>query len=628
MDDVKGDPMPDDLDDIDVDFDLMSTRISDLSKAESRPDEFTVPEELEPDAIDWDDFNWVSPLLEVQQWLHFDNEVSVSSDLSTTIRNLFEALTDEDAADNYAIESGQPKISSKGWACIDNRLGQATQHMQEYCTQIEAGVDSSRAYSDWSDSWGEKSGSSTLGRIEATTSSYPISEFVAFAERNHLVLNPPYQRNDVWSVGQSQELVDSILRGIPLPSVILNKISSERIEIVDGKQRITAILRFMGLHPKALKYVNEVCQDCDDTDEMRDLYKSDFPAWKKRMKPHHEITSKVVKKHFLPYPLRRIDDENDELRIKGLGISGKLYYCQIKEVEIEVGSTVENIELLFTRISKYRIPIIEFNNTDLDQIALVFNRYNSQGVKLNAEEIRNAKFHDVDLCAMLLALSEKNCGDKEKIESFTSDQQGTIPMVLNKLGFKDNRFVRTKYACWVASLLAQQPNLKKKTLTTPSPKIHIDSLFHSIEHNSSHPLHERDKAKEFSGVLIDGIHLLWSIHGDMGWPEEYTSKRGTGAWEALPLVSSWLACSIAINSGFSLSGSDAGALTKKIRDIAAQILPPDKQQSKTQWEYFASTTLALLDAFDLTDASANLISKLNYSCLETFEQLSPAVAKP
>jgi hypothetical protein len=630
MDDVKGDPMPDDLDDIDVDFDLMSTRISDLSKAESRPDEFTVPEELEPDAIDWDDFNWVSPLLEVQQWLHFDNEVSVSSDLSKTIRDLFEALTDEDAADNYSIESGQPEISSKGWAYIDNRLGQATQHMQEYCLQIDNGLAKAKAVEDWSDAWDSDIRGPRISAIEinAKTDTWSITKFSYQTKRDRLNFCPPYQRNDVWSVGHSQQLIDSVLRGIPLPSVILNKSDKGELEIVDGKQRLTAIFRFMGMHPKAIEFVKKV----SPTKVIEDLFHSDFPAWKKEMTKIQPITSREVKEHFLPFPLKRLENPDDPLAKKGLGCSGNRYYCQIKEVKVEIGSEIECIEEVFTQESTYKIPVILYQQTELDQIALVFNRYNTQGVKLNAEEIRNAKFHDVDLCAMLLALSEENCGDKELIESFTSDQQGTIPMVLYKLGFKDNRFVRTKYACWVASLLAQQPNLKKGTLTTPSPKIHIDSLFHSIENNSAHPLHAQDKAKEFSGVLIDGIRLLKSIHDDDGWPEEYTSKRGNGSWDALPLVSSWLACSIAINSGFSLPGSDVGALTKKIRDTAEQILPPDKQQSKTQWEYFASTTLALLDAFDLTNASANLESKLNYSCLETFETLldksSPAVAKP
>ena len=49
-------------------------------------------------------------------------------------------------------------------------------------------------------------------------------------------------------------LIESILRGIPLPSIILARGSgNQRFQIVDGKQRLTAILRFMGAHPEGLQ---------------------------------------------------------------------------------------------------------------------------------------------------------------------------------------------------------------------------------------------------------------------------------------------------------------------------------------------------------------------------------------
>lgn len=622
--------MPVGLDVGDVDFDLMSNRISDLSKAESRPDESTVPEELEPDAIDWDDFNWLSPLLEVQQWLHFDNEVSVSSDLSKTIGDLFEALTDEDAADNYAIESGKPKISSIGWVCIDNRLGQATQHMQEYCKQIDSGLAKAKAVEEWSDAWDSDIRGSRISaiKINAKTDTWSITKFTYETKRDRLDFCPPYQRNDVWSVGHSQQLIDSVLRGIPLPSVILNKSAIGNLEIVDGKQRLTAIFRFMGMHPKAIEFVKKV----SPTQEIEDLFRSDFPAWKKEMKKIHPITSLEVKEHFLPFPLKRLENADDPLAKKGLGCSGKRYYCQIKEVKVEIGSETECIEEVFTQESTYKIPVILYQQTELDQIAQVFNRYNNQGMKLNAEEIRNAKFHDVDLCAMLLALSEVGCGNKGLIASFTPNQQAAIPEVLHvSCLLQDKRFVLTKYACWVASILAQKPSLKKGNLTTPSPKIHIDSLFQSIKDDSTHFLSGLGKAKEFSLALIQGIRLLDSIRLEGGWPAKYSSKRNNRRWDALPLVSSWLACTIASYSGFSLPGGDAGPLARKIKDISKGLEHEEKQQSVTQWRYIAKTTLALLDAFDLTDASADLKSKLDYSCLETFETLlaplSSAVAK-
>ena len=49
-------------------------------------------------------------------------------------------------------------------------------------------------------------------------------------------------------------LIESILRGIPLPSIIiLEQVDADRVtsyEVVDGKQRLTSILRFIGCHPR------------------------------------------------------------------------------------------------------------------------------------------------------------------------------------------------------------------------------------------------------------------------------------------------------------------------------------------------------------------------------------------
>lgn len=63
-------------------------------------------------------------------------------------------------------------------------------------------------------------------------------------------LNPPYQRTPVWSVRQQQLLIDSILRGYPIPPIFLKwrtrTDSSEKpwYDVVDGQQRIRALQSF------------------------------------------------------------------------------------------------------------------------------------------------------------------------------------------------------------------------------------------------------------------------------------------------------------------------------------------------------------------------------------------------
>ena len=63
---------------------------------------------------------------------------------------------------------------------------------------------------------------------------------------NHLDLNPPYQRGDVWGTVRRRNLIRSIMLGIPVPSIIINDRFSagwgDHIAVIDGKQRITTIL--------------------------------------------------------------------------------------------------------------------------------------------------------------------------------------------------------------------------------------------------------------------------------------------------------------------------------------------------------------------------------------------------
>lgn len=64
-------------------------------------------------------------------------------------------------------------------------------------------------------------------------------------ERKELVIDPDFQRNDVWSPKQSAELVESILMGIPIPTIYLFEMKDGSKQVVDGRQRISAILNFL-----------------------------------------------------------------------------------------------------------------------------------------------------------------------------------------------------------------------------------------------------------------------------------------------------------------------------------------------------------------------------------------------
>ena len=64
-------------------------------------------------------------------------------------------------------------------------------------------------------------------------------------DRKELIIDPDFQRGNVWAKKQGAELVESILMGIPIPVMYLFEMRDGNKQIVDGRQRITAILAFL-----------------------------------------------------------------------------------------------------------------------------------------------------------------------------------------------------------------------------------------------------------------------------------------------------------------------------------------------------------------------------------------------
>lgn len=82
------------------------------------------------------------------------------------------------------------------------------------------------------------------------TRNYSVRDFEEWSERDELVLTPKFQRRDVWSPKARSYLIDTILRGKPIPKLYMrqnvNPTTRRTIrEIVDGQQRLKTVLSFI-----------------------------------------------------------------------------------------------------------------------------------------------------------------------------------------------------------------------------------------------------------------------------------------------------------------------------------------------------------------------------------------------
>jgi hypothetical protein len=72
-----------------------------------------------------------------------------------------------------------------------------------------------------------------------------VESIVNKIKRGQIKLEAEFQRGEVWSPSKRKKMVDTILRGWPIPPVIFLKLKDEEFEILDGLQRITTINDFV-----------------------------------------------------------------------------------------------------------------------------------------------------------------------------------------------------------------------------------------------------------------------------------------------------------------------------------------------------------------------------------------------
>jgi hypothetical protein len=81
-------------------------------------------------------------------------------------------------------------------------------------------------------------------------SEYPVDDFREWSQNGALILQPKFQRRDVWIPKAKSFLIDTILRGLPIPPLYLrwsidNQTERAVREVVDGQQRVRTVLAFM-----------------------------------------------------------------------------------------------------------------------------------------------------------------------------------------------------------------------------------------------------------------------------------------------------------------------------------------------------------------------------------------------
>lgn len=74
---------------------------------------------------------------------------------------------------------------------------------------------------------------------------FPLSTLREMVDEGDIVPNPDYQRDYVYNDKQASKLVESVLLGIPIPTIYLCQEEDNSYSVIDGQQRITSLVKYL-----------------------------------------------------------------------------------------------------------------------------------------------------------------------------------------------------------------------------------------------------------------------------------------------------------------------------------------------------------------------------------------------
>jgi hypothetical protein len=209
----------------------------------------------------------------------------------------------------------------------------------------------------------EEAGSDALAQlsedISFTPSDLALESVLARIHRRQLIISPEWQRSYVWKSKRKKRFIESLLIHLPIPSILTWFDSKSKKEfVIDGRQRLETLVRF-----------------CSTREQLEQLQIDDrpfktFTASEPLFAPNRQL-SEVANKRFEQFPQAWKD---------------QLY--------------------------RQTFRIIQFDRLTRGQLYQVFERYNTGGVQLQAQEIRNAIYQNTPLHRHLWNLAREYADPK------------------------------------------------------------------------------------------------------------------------------------------------------------------------------------------------------------------------
>ena len=214
--------------------------------------------------------------------------------------------------------------------------------------------------SEWFDDYAEDKDELQIEEYEITASpnDFNVMTLNSFVDSG-VVRIPGFQRNFVWDLGRASKLIESLLLGLPVPQLFLYEESRNNFLVIDGQQRLMSIYYFIKKRfPRKDKRIH-----------LRRIFNQEGSI------PDNILDEDQYFQPFNLYLPERLPNRRNKL--KGLN------YATLGDYKTQFDlRPIRNI------IVKQNVP-----SDDDSSIYEVFNRLNTGGVNLRAQEIRTSMYH-------------------------------------------------------------------------------------------------------------------------------------------------------------------------------------------------------------------------------------------
>jgi len=119
-------------------------------------------------------------------------------------------------------------------------------------------------------------------RVDVAVADLTIRELVRMVGEGELNAAPAYQRKFRWNAEDESRLVESLLLGLPVPSVFVASNSDFSLEVVDGLQRVSTLVHFLAPDLDDLRAIGRdaplALEGLQKLDELEGLTFADLPG--------------------------------------------------------------------------------------------------------------------------------------------------------------------------------------------------------------------------------------------------------------------------------------------------------------------------------------------------------------